>query len=274
MSPSRSYYALSWGAAAAIAALLFAGWVYLFFFNVRYVEPGLIRQIDRNAVVAKDVVEICGFSALGVLLAGAVVRTWRRSAPILVAETREALHARRGNGNGNPGLKRVFGAATKEILGGGMRECEDFQQWFAHLLIMWGFVGLFATTALDAVVNPRALPLALWHPVRLLGNATGIVFMAGLTLAIARRALLARVRSVSKIGDWTFLLSLWGAGATGFLVQWFADTASPRGTAFSYVVHLAFVMLILAAAPWTKFIHALWRSTWVLYRELTMERSP
>ena len=85
--------------------------------------------------------------------------------------------------------------------------------------------------------------------------------------------MVAAMRS-SRLGDWTFLLSWWGTGATGFAVQWFADAGSARATAWLYVGHLVFIALILAAAPWTKFIHAAWRPTWVLYRALTTERPP
>jgi nitrate reductase gamma subunit len=205
---------------------------------------------------------------IGILALGVIWRAWRRSAPILVRETLDASVAL-----GRRKSVWAAGLAAKEIaLNGGMRECEDAQQWAAHQLIMWGFIGLFATTSLDALVNPAAEPLPLLHPVRLLGNVTGIAFMMGLTLAIARRALLAHVRASSHLRDWTFLLSLWGTGATGFAVQWLADASRQQATAWLYALHLVFVAGILAAAPWTKFIHAAWRPTWVLYRALTTAR--
>jgi len=260
----RLYYTLTWGAAAAVAAVLVGSWVYLYFLHAGSIEPGLTLQIDRKTIVPKGIVEIIGFTALGIAALGVLVRAWRRTAPVLVQENIEALRA-----EARPGARRAaLATAAKEIAGGGMRECEDYQQWVAHILIMWGFVGLFATTSLDAVVNRAAAPLPLLHPVRLLGNVTGIMFMAGLTLAIARRALLARVRATSKVGDWAFLVSLWATGATGFLVQWFADTTALQAAAWSYIVHLGFIGLILASAPWTKFVHAVWRPTWVLYRAL------
>jgi nitrate reductase gamma subunit len=266
MRQGRPYQLLSWGAAAAVAVALVACWIAL----CRLHASAHLAQIDRKTIVSKSAVEVVGFGALGILAVGVIARAWRRSAPILVRETLDASAA-----VGRQASVKALGTAAKEIaLSGGMTDCEDLQQWASHQLVMWGFVGLFVTTALDALVNPAAAPLPLLHPVRLLGNVTGIAFMIGLTLALARRALLSHVRASSRLGDWTFLLSLWWTGATGFAVQWFADAGSARATAWLYVGHLVFIALILAAAPWTKFIHAAWRPTWVLYRALTTERPP
>ncbi|HME91270.1 MAG TPA: respiratory nitrate reductase subunit gamma [Myxococcaceae bacterium] len=266
MRQGRPYQLLSWGAAATVGVALLAWWVALY----RLHASSILAPIDRRQIVSKDLVELVGFGALGIAIVGVIARAWRRSAPILVRETLDASAAL-----GRQASVKALGAAAKEIaLSGGMSECEDLQQWASHQLVMWGFAGLFITTCLDAILNPAAVPLPLLHPVRLLGNATGIAFMVGLTLALARRALLSQVRASSRLGDWTFLLSLWGTGATGFLVQWFADAGAAQATAWLYVTHLVFIALILAAAPWTKFIHAAWRPTWVLYRALTMERPP
>jgi nitrate reductase gamma subunit len=263
MKQGRAYQLLSWGAAAAVAIVLVVEWIALFL-----LRTNTAVAIDRRTIVAKSLVELLGFSAVGILALGVLWRGWRRSSPILVRETLEASAAL-----GRQASVKAVGTAAKEIaLSGGMRDCEDAQQWAAHQLIMWGFIGLFATTCLDTIMNPAAAPLPLLHPVRLLGNLTGIAFMTGLTLAIARRALLAQVRASSHLSDWTFLLSLWGTGATGFAVQWAADASSSRATAWLYPTHLVFIVLILASAPWTKFIHAAWRPTWVLYRALITER--
>ncbi|HVB80304.1 MAG TPA: respiratory nitrate reductase subunit gamma [Candidatus Binataceae bacterium] len=263
MKQGRAYQLLSWGAAAAVAIVLVAEWIALF-----ALRTNTVVAIDRRTIVAKSFVELLGFSAIGILALGVLWRGWRRSSPILMRETLEASAAL-----GRRESVKAVGTAAKEIaLSGGMRDCEDAQQWAAHQLIMWGFIGLFATTCLDTIMNPAAAPLPLLHPVRLLGNLTGIAFMTGLTLAIARRALLAQVRASSHLSDWTFLLSLWGTGATGFAVQWAADDSLSRATAWLYPTHLVFIVLILASAPWTKFIHAAWRPTWVLYRALITER--
>ncbi len=263
-----------------ITALLAISWLDIYAHHAGADNPALVVQIDRKGIVPKLWVEVIAFSAVGIAIVGVVFRTWRRSAPILFQETVELLRAPAGSapGSGGRGVAPgkagpAFAAAAREIAGGGMSDCEDLQQWVGHLLTMWGFIGLFATTSLDALVNRSADPLSLLHPVRLLGNATGLMFMAGLTLALARRALLQPVRAASRAGDFVFLVSLWGTGATGFVVQWYADHGALGGTTWSYVLHLVFIGAILAFAPWTKFIHAVWRPSWVVYRELVAARN-
>jgi len=135
MKQSRAYQVLSWGAAAAVALVLIAEWIALY----RIYANAVVTQIDRRTIVTKGFVELIGFSALGILALGVLWRAWRRSAPILVQENFEAAAAL-----GRQASVKAAGAAAKEIaLSGGMRECEDAQQWAAHQLIMWGFEPLF-----------------------------------------------------------------------------------------------------------------------------------
>ena len=263
MTAGRAYNALSWGSAAVVVAFLGFLWAGLVYRHAA-IASGEAKQVDRNATVPHDTVVILGFTAVAIGLAGVAARAWRKTAPILVRENMEALKKRKSN-------KPIF-ATLKDVALGGMSECEDFQQWAGHIGIFWGFIGLTATTTLDFFVNPKAVPLPIGHPVRILGNATGLLFMAGLTVAMARRALLTHVRAVSTFADWSFLVSLWGTGLTGFLVEGGADWSNGPATARLYLIHLIFVFAILAAAPWTKFVHAAWRPTWILFRELKSEK--
>lgn len=264
MRPGRAYQLLSWGAATAVTLALIAEWILIYRLHAHALSP----QIDRRAVISKHAVDLIGICAIGSFAMGVIWRTLRKTAPILAQEA-WAMSAVLGPS----ASARAAAVAAKEVaLNAGMRECYDVQQWIAHQLTMWGFLGLVATTCLDMLMNPAAAPLPLLHPVRILGNLTGIVFMMGLTLALARRALLISVRSTTELGDWTFLQALWGAGATGFAVQYAADAAMHQATAWLYVLHLVFITTLLATAPWTKFIHAAWRPTWVLYRSLIAER--
>lgn len=269
MKAGRAYPAAAWALAALVAAALVAEWIALYLLQAG--PGGGPEQIDRKRIVSKLAVEVIAFSAIGIAVIGIAVKTWLRSAPILVQECVQLIREAGSRPGGAPAVRDALAATAREVAGGGMGDCEDVEQWAAHLMIMWGFIGLFATTSLDALVNRAADPLPLLHPVRLLGNATGIVFQAGLTLALARRALLERVRSVP--GDWLFLWSLWGTGATGFAVQWYASTGQLAGTKWTYLAHLGFVAGILLFAPWTKFLHAVWRPSWALYRSLKAIRA-
>ncbi len=53
----------------------------------------------------------------------------------------------------------------------------DVRRWFSHFSTFWGFILLSVSTTLNYVVNPTALPLLITHPVRVIGNIGGILFI-------------------------------------------------------------------------------------------------
>ena len=87
-------------------------------------------------------------------------------------------------------------------------------RWMAHLAMFWGFLGLAATTTLDEILNPSANVLPLVSPVRILGNVSGILFLAGVTYSLGRRLLVSSVRENTTRGDSLFLLMLFLVGVT------------------------------------------------------------
>lgn len=259
---------------AVCALLLF--WAQLYVVNVNLIQTGKSLQVDRNSIINKNLVDLSGVAAAVVVAVGVAYRTRKRSVPLLLQEISEAIgkgtSIEGGDGRGGA-WGTIFSVVFKDILLlGKMGECEDFQQWLSHFLTMWGFIGLAVTTVADAVVNFAAVPLLLTNPVRLLGNAAGVVFVAGLTLSISRRLVHREVRMATRAGDWVFLASLYGTALTGFLVETFSDTSNVIGTTVTYPLHLAFIAFLLVTAPWTKFVHALWRPSWVVYSKLEGKR--
>ena len=271
-TPARS--ALPWLLTLLAVAILVSVWVQLYFVNVDSIATGATTQVDRNAVVNKAIIDYSGLVAAGVVAMGVVYRMRDKSIPLLLQEIRQAIGRPESEGEreATGGWGTVVSVLFKDVLLlGRMGECEDFQQWLGHFLTMWGFIGLAVTTTLDAIFNNAAVPLPITSPIRLLGNVTGIMLMAGLTLSLTRRLVHTDVRTASRAGDWAFLVSLYGTALTGFMVQAFADTSNVAGTWVAYPVHLAFISLLLVAAPWTKFVHAVWRPSWVVYSRLNAQ---
>lgn len=275
---NTQYNIFTWGPTLATTILLVAMWASLYQIH----SSGHVLQIDRNTVISKDIIDAAGITALVIVVVGVLIRIRRKDVAILIQEiVGEIKSPRNHSTNGGKPLinwdtvKTTLRIGVYEVLLlGKLGKCEDFQQWLSHFMIMWGFIGLGATTTLNAIVNFEAVPLPLLHPVRIVGNLSGIVFMTGLTLALTRRLFSPHVKSTTTISDWLFLIAMYGTGATGFMVQWYADTANQLGSAASYVVHLIFVALLLVSAPWTKFIHALWRPSWIVYSRLVANRQP
>jgi len=120
-------------------------------------------------------------------------------------------------------------------------------RWFAHLAMFWGFVGLAVTTTLDAILNPTAGPLALSNPVRILGNISGIFFVAGVSVSLGRRLVVRSVRENSTAGDAIFLLLLILTGLSGFTTEVFSNLNLVSADSFSYWSHLILVAVLLEA---------------------------
>jgi hypothetical protein len=139
-------------------------------------------------------------------------------------------------------------------------------RWVAHMAMFWGFLGLAATTTLDEIVNPSAGPLPLTSPVRILGNISGVLFIAGISYSLGRRLLVSSVRKNSSRGDAIFLLMLFLTAVTGFTTEIFSDLNIFFPDGFSYWFHLLLVAALLATAPFSKFVHSIGRPILLLVK--------
>jgi nitrate reductase gamma subunit/ferredoxin len=156
-------------------------------------------------------------------------------------------------------------------------ECEEQdstpwyrRKWFVHLTILYGFLGLFAATALDFLFKPVGSPVPLYYPMRLLGTVAGLSLLYGASLAFYRRLRrLDKTSSHSTASDWTFLAMLWLVGLTGFLLE-IADYA-PAPASWGYpvmVVHIALAMTLIVMLPFGKFAHVVYRTLAIFLRQL------
>jgi nitrate reductase gamma subunit len=146
-------------------------------------------------------------------------------------------------------------------------------RWIAHLVMFWGFLGLAVTTTLDEIVNSAAAPLVLTSPVRILGNISGVLFVAGVSISLGRRLFVPSVRENSTTGDFVFLSLLFLTGVSGFTTEIFSDLNVVFPDGFSYWFHIALVMALLASAPFSKFVHAIGRPILLLVRRSEIEKS-
>jgi quinone-modifying oxidoreductase subunit QmoC len=140
---------------------------------------------------------------------------------------------------------------------------------WVHLAIMWGFMGLFAATALDFLFKVPGSSVPLWYPARLLGTGSGLVLLYGTTVAMVRR-LTRRGGSPfvhSLLSDWLLLGLLWSVALTGFLLE--IAVYLPEGFTWGYatfLVHVVLAMELLILLPFTKFMHMFYRplALWIL----------
>ncbi len=163
-------------------------------------------------------------------------------------------------------LKVVMGVLTHKK----MRKCvTNAPRVRSHLALMYGFIALIATTSAVAlmywinklgIAEVAVTPLALTHPVKILGNLGALMTFTGITLMLARR-FGPESEKAGGLGyyDRFFLIVTFWTVATGILSEIFRlmDTASLAF--FIYYVHLVFVFTLIVYFPFSKFAHLLYR---------------
>jgi ferredoxin len=141
------------------------------------------------------------------------------------------------------------------------------QMWFVHAATMWGFLGLFAATVLDYLLEllglkPTGTWVPLWYPVRLLGTLAGLFLIYGTTLAISNRLRKTdESASHSSVSDWALLMLLWLTGVSGFALE--VAVYLPHAETWAYwtlLGHIAGAVELILLAPFTKFAHVLYRT--------------
>lgn len=127
-----------------------------------------------------------------------------------------------------------------------------------HLLVFWGFLGLALATVWDDIFfNQGTLPspFSVDNFGNIVGNIGGALVLAGMTVIILRYLTVDRFKDSWK-GDMVFLSTLYVATLTGFAAE--VTRFSSDSFAFAnYAVHLTFVAVLIAAAPFTHFFHAM-----------------
>ncbi|MGE5235828.1 MAG: quinone-interacting membrane-bound oxidoreductase complex subunit QmoC [Acidobacteriota bacterium] len=141
-----------------------------------------------------------------------------------------------------------------------------------HLTLMWGFVGAAVTSGLLIVgiyVQHLAMPLALSHPYKILGNLSMVLLLAGIALLVGNRLGDARVAGASNAFDTFFLSVVVLVVLTGTAVEVTRLMGDASLGLTLYVVHLGVVMSLFLTFPYSKFAHMLYRTLALVNARLT-----
>ncbi len=163
----------------------------------------------------------------------------------------------------NMKLNAFIKSVTDILLHRKMTVCSAARQRSAgHMMVMWGVVGAAVTTfmiALLLVFSSQTLPLPAVHPLKLLGNAAGILVVAGGGFILLRRWRDARKMGRITAFDAYFILLILGVVATGFGAQFFRMFNQQHAALGVYLVHLGLVLSLFASLPFSKFSHMWYR---------------
>jgi len=165
---------------------------------------------------------------------------------------------------GGPGFIACVIETVKDIL-----THKDFKgctvnkpRYFAHLLVIYGFIGAFVTTgfAFLLILLGHEPPIPLTNPVKILGNLSFLALTIGCLILIVRR--LADTKGRIGGGGYTntlFLCVLFTVALTGGGAQ-FSRLAELKGLAYVfYFIHMTSVYFLLWFAPYSKLAHMFYR---------------
>ncbi|MGD0486088.1 MAG: quinone-interacting membrane-bound oxidoreductase complex subunit QmoC [Syntrophorhabdales bacterium] len=149
------------------------------------------------------------------------------------------------------------------------RECVvNRGRYLAHLNILWGFILLAVTTACVAAgvyLFHEETPYSLVNPIKWIGNVGAVILILGSSLALVNRLSQGEDAGKGTYFDWLFLLVVLGTGVTGLLSEILRLTDLPGVAYPTYFIHLVCVWFLFAYFPFSKFAHALYRTTALVY---------
>jgi len=108
-------------------------------------------------------------------------------------------------------------------------------------------------------------PWPLWHPVKILGYASGAVVLVACAVFGYRRFADRGKAGTSTYADWLFLGVLFLTTLTGFLASWLRLAGLPAAAYWTYFIHLVLVFFLLVYVPYSKFAHLVYRTTAMLF---------
>jgi quinone-modifying oxidoreductase subunit QmoC len=137
---------------------------------------------------------------------------------------------------------------------------------------MWGFVGAAVTSGLLIVgiyLQHLAMPLALSHPYKILGNLSMVLLLIGVALLVGNRLGDAKVAGASNGFDTFFLGVVVLVVLTGTAVELTRLMGDASLGLTLYVVHLGVVTSLFLTFPYSKFAHMLYRTLALVHVRMT-----
>lgn len=144
-------------------------------------------------------------------------------------------------------------------------------RYWGHLLIFYGFLGAMATAGLALMADlffGLEAPIPLFHPIKILGNVSGIMMLIGSSMVIIRRLKVKPLVGSNTYSDWLLVLFVFGVALTGLLTEVMRLTATPFIAYNTYYLHLVLIFFLLWYAPYSKLAHMFYRTLALVF--LTM----
>ena len=127
---------------------------------------------------------------------------------------------------------------------------------------------LTAGLAVGALVLFDLSPIPLFHPIKILGNISGISMIAGCTIVILQRIRNKDSISGNTYNDWLLITFIFLVAFTGLLTQSMRLLETPFLAYNIYYVHMVLIFFLLWYAPYSKLGHMFYRTLALVYLRL------
>ncbi len=126
-----------------------------------------------------------------------------------------------------------------------------------HQFIFWGFMLCGVSTSLVWITGTAEKARALIDTPKIFGNIGGVLLLVGCSYVLLRLIAVKEFRRNRAVGDLLFFLSLYIVTVTGFTTQYYRMAGDPAMALSNYAIHLTANVILLGAAPFTHFFHAI-----------------
>jgi len=162
----------------------------------------------------------------------------------------------------------LIGTVLEIITHGNFNRCsEDSSRFWGHFLIFYGFMGAMATAglAVGALVLFDLSPIPPFHPIKILGNASGIAMVTGCIVVTVHRLNSSSDKISNNYSDWLLITFIFLVSSTGLLTQSLRWADIPFLAYNTYFVHMVFIFFLLWYAPYSKLGHMFYRALALVY---------
>jgi hypothetical protein len=126
-----------------------------------------------------------------------------------------------------------------------------------HQLMFLGFILCGVSTTLVWIMGTAEKARTLTDIPKFFGNIGGVLLLAGCSYVLLRLIIIKEFRRNRKVGDLLFFLSLFTVTVSGFTTQYYRMAGEPAMALLNYAIHLTTNVILLGAAPFTHFFHAI-----------------
>jgi hypothetical protein len=141
------------------------------------------------------------------------------------------------------------------------KKCENRGRYLSHFCLFMGFMGLLLATILafgiDFLLSPES---GLKILPKIIGIVAGIPLIYGSIYFLVQRLFVKdNYSKYSHQTDWMFLILMFLAGFTGFVIDIFKTLEMFWSYYIFFPIHIVIALELMIIFPFTKFSHAIYR---------------